>query len=66
MSQRLAAGPPVALAAIKRCVHEGAELTLDEGLALERDLIEQLFRSKDAAEGLTAFVEKRDPEFVGA
>jgi enoyl-CoA hydratase/carnithine racemase len=64
--QRLAAGPPVALAAIKRCVHEGAERTLDEGLALERELIEQLFRSKDATEGLTAFVEKRDPEFVGA
>jgi enoyl-CoA hydratase/carnithine racemase len=64
--QRMAAGPPVALAAIKRCVHEGAEMKLDDGLALERDLIEQLFRSKDAAEGLTAFVEKRDPEFVGA
>jgi enoyl-CoA hydratase/carnithine racemase len=63
--QRLAAGPPVALAAIKRCVHEGTERTLDEGLALERELIEQLFRSKDATEGLTAFVEKRAPEFVG-
>ena len=64
--QQLAAGPPVALAAIKRCVHEGAEQTLDDGLALERELIEQLFRSKDATEGLTAFVEKRDAEFVGA
>jgi enoyl-CoA hydratase/carnithine racemase len=63
---RLAAGPPVALAAIKRCVHEGGERTLDEGLALERELIEQLFRSQDATEGLNAFVEKRDPEFVGA
>jgi enoyl-CoA hydratase/carnithine racemase len=65
-ARRLAAGPPVALAAIKRCVHEGAERTLEEGLALERELIEQLFRSKDATEGLTAFVEKREPEFVGA
>jgi enoyl-CoA hydratase/carnithine racemase len=64
--QGLAAGPPVALAAIKRCVHEGAERTLDDGLALERELIEQLFRSKDATEGLSAFVEKRDPAFVGA
>ncbi|HEX7298796.1 MAG TPA: enoyl-CoA hydratase/isomerase family protein [Solirubrobacteraceae bacterium] len=64
--ERLAAGPPVAIAAIKRCVHEGAERTLDEGLALERELIERLFRSRDATEGLNAFVEKRSPEFVGA
>jgi enoyl-CoA hydratase/carnithine racemase len=63
---RLAAGPSLAIAAIKRCVHEGTELPLDEGLALEAELVEALFRSKDATEGLTAFVEKRKPEFVGA
>jgi enoyl-CoA hydratase/carnithine racemase len=63
---RLASGPGLALAAIKRCVHEGGSMTLDEGLALEAEMIEQLFRSKDAAEGLHAFVEKRTPEFVGA
>jgi enoyl-CoA hydratase/carnithine racemase len=63
---RLAAGPPLAIAHIKRAVHEGMERTLDEGLELERELIEDLFRSKDATEGLTAFSEKRAPEFVGA
>ena len=41
-------------------------MTLDEGLALERELVEQLFRSQDANEGLTAFSEKRAPTFVGA
>ncbi len=65
-AERLAVGPALALAAIKRCVHEGGQMPLDEGLALEAELIEQLFRSKDATEGLTAFVEKRNPEFVGA
>lgn len=65
-AERLAAGPALAIAAIKRCVHEGGQLALDEGLALEAELVERLFRSKDAAEGLTAFVEKREPEFVGA
>jgi enoyl-CoA hydratase/carnithine racemase len=65
-AERFAAGPALALAAIKRCVHEGGQLPLDEGLALEGELIEQLFRSRDANEGLTAFVEKRSPEFVGA
>jgi enoyl-CoA hydratase/carnithine racemase len=65
-ADRLAAGPALALAAIKRCVHDGGERPLAEGLRLEAELIEQLFRSKDASEGLHAFVEKRKPEFVGA
>jgi enoyl-CoA hydratase/carnithine racemase len=64
--EKLATGPPMALAAIKRCVYDGTEGTLEEGLQLERQRIEALFRSKDATEGLTAFVEKRPPEFVGA
>jgi enoyl-CoA hydratase/carnithine racemase len=47
-------------------VHEGGQLPLEDGLALEAELIEQLFRSRDASEGLHAFVEKRRPGFVGA
>ena len=46
-------------------MHEGGELPLANGLALEAELMEQLFKSKDADEGLHAFVEKRKPEFVG-
>ena len=61
-----AGGAAIAQAAIKRTVYEGGQKTLDEGLALEAELMEQLFRSKDADEGLHAFVEKRKPEFVGA
>jgi enoyl-CoA hydratase/carnithine racemase len=63
---RFAAGAPLALASIKRCVHEGSQLPLDEGLALEAGLMEKLFRSSDADEGLHAFVEKRAPEFTGS
>jgi len=62
----LAALPPLAVAEIKRAVYEGIEQPLDAALELERGLIEKLFRSKDANEGLTAFSEKRAPEFVGA
>jgi enoyl-CoA hydratase/carnithine racemase len=64
--ERLAAGPPLAVANIKRAVYQGLDTTLEEGLTLERELVEQLFRSADANEGLTAFSEKRTPTFTGA
>jgi enoyl-CoA hydratase/carnithine racemase len=65
-AEKLAAGPPLAITNIKRAVYEGLARPLDDGLALERELIEALFRSQDANEGLTAFSEKRSPTFVGA
>ena len=64
--EKLAALPPLALSEIKRAVYEGVDKQLSDGLELERDLIERLFRSQDASEGLNAFVEKRTPEFTGA
>jgi enoyl-CoA hydratase/carnithine racemase len=66
IAERLAVGPGLAIANIKRAVREGIQQSLDDGLALEAELVEELFRSQDATEGLTAFVEKRTPEFVGA
>ena len=63
---RLAGGAALAIASIKRCVYVGGERALGDGLALEGELMEELFRSKDADEGLHAFVEKRQPEFVGS
>jgi enoyl-CoA hydratase/carnithine racemase len=64
--EKLSALPPLALAEIKRAVYEGMQRPLAGGLELERALIEKLFRSRDANEGLSAFSEKRTPEFVGA
>lgn len=50
---------------IKRACQSGAELPLEQGLALERELQALLFNSADAKEGLTAYVEKRKGSFTG-
>ena len=50
---------------IKRAVQSGAEASHDIGQALERELQQQLFESRDAREGIAAFNEKRMPEFTG-
>jgi enoyl-CoA hydratase len=54
-----------AVGRIKRAVQSGLEASLSEGLALERELQQELFESEDAKEGLKAYLEKRPPVFKG-
>jgi enoyl-CoA hydratase/carnithine racemase len=50
---------------IKRAVQSGVEMSLADGLALERELQQRLFESDDAREGIDANLEKRKPRFTG-
>ncbi len=54
-----------AVGAIKRAVTSGLEMDFHSGLALERELQQQLFISDDAKEGIAAYVDKRPPAFKG-
>jgi len=54
-----------AVGLIKRAVISGGEASFAEGLALERELQQQLFESEDAREGIAANLEKRTPAFKG-
>ncbi len=56
---------PMAVGHIKRAVQTGAELPLQDALALERELQSLLFKSQDAKEGIAAYNEKRMPRFKG-
>ena len=55
----------MAVGHIKRSVQTGAELSLEAGLSLERELQARLFASRDAKEGIRAYVEKRKATFEG-
>lgn len=50
---------------LKRAVVTGAEVPLEQGLALERELQQRLFESADAREGIAAYNERRKPRFTG-
>jgi enoyl-CoA hydratase/carnithine racemase len=63
---KLAAGATKAIGNIKLAVNGGINDGLEGGLALERELVEELFQSGDGQEGLAAFAEKRQPVFTGA
>jgi enoyl-CoA hydratase/carnithine racemase len=55
----------MAVGHIKRSVQSGAEVPLEYGLAMERELQSLLFKSLDAKEGISSYVEKRQPTFKG-
>jgi enoyl-CoA hydratase/carnithine racemase len=54
-----------AVGLIKRSVQTGLEIPQAEALALERELLQQLFESEDAEEGLKAYAQKRQGQFKG-
>ena len=65
LARHFAAQPTRGLAAIKRALQASATNGLDAQLDLERDLQRELARTDDYREGVTAFMEKRAPRFVG-
>ncbi|MHB1420881.1 MAG: enoyl-CoA hydratase-related protein [Bacillota bacterium] len=65
LGRRLAQGAPVAQKAILRGVIRGTDTSLWNGLFIEGEGSEAVQKSKDAAEGSTAFLEKRPPNFKG-
>jgi enoyl-CoA hydratase/carnithine racemase len=65
LADRLAAGPPVALAQSKTLLNDGANATLREALANEARAQPGNFATTDSAEAYAAFAEKREPAFTG-
>ena len=65
IANRIAEKSPIALRLAKEAIKLASRSNLDEGLRREVDLFALCFSSADKDEGVTAFLEKRKPEFKG-
>ncbi|MFQ5340309.1 MAG: enoyl-CoA hydratase-related protein [Anaerolineae bacterium] len=65
LARNIASRAPLAVRLAKESINRAFETGLTEGLAGERQNFYLLFATEDQAEGMRAFMEKRDPEFRG-
>lgn len=65
IANRISDKSPIALRMAKEAVKLASRSNLDEGLRREVDLFALCFSSEDKDEGVTAFLEKRKPDFKG-
>lgn len=56
---------PMGVRATKEAIIRGHDMTMEEGLKLEAELLSRVNSTEDFAEGARAFVEKRQPVFEG-
>lgn len=65
IAKRIAEKSPVASSLIKESINQSFEMSLSQGLMLERRNFYLTFASADQKEGMNAFLEKRSPEYKG-
>lgn len=66
VADALAQMAPIAASYVKEAMLKGMDMPLDQALRLETDLAVLLHSSRDRAEGIRSFLEKRKPRFTGA
>jgi enoyl-CoA hydratase len=65
LAKKISSNGPFAIRACKRAINAGVQFPLDNALKLELQEYDKVARSKDAEEGIVAFLEKKTPTFRG-
>jgi enoyl-CoA hydratase len=65
LADALADNAPLAVREAKRLIDDGVEAPLPAALTLEQRVLSALFATEDAKEGISAFLQKRSPSFIG-
>jgi len=65
MASKINEKGPLAVRAAKRAISQGIDLPLEDGLKFENKTWAKLCDTQDKKEGISAFLEKRKPEFIG-
>jgi enoyl-CoA hydratase/3-hydroxyacyl-CoA dehydrogenase len=65
MAKRIAGQGPIAVGRAKAAINQALQTGLDAGLGFELEAVTLTFGTEDQKEGMTAFVERRKPEFKG-
>ncbi len=65
VARTIAARSPVSIGVLRELARTTRDLSLEEGLRREADAFRRCLESEDGAEGVAAFLEKREPTFTG-
>ena len=63
MAEKIASNAQLAVSYSKNAINRGIETDIETGISLEREYFGLCFASEDQKEGMSAFLEKRKPEF---
>jgi enoyl-CoA hydratase/carnithine racemase len=65
LATRIARQGPIAVAKAKAAINKALQTSLEDGLDFELETVVSTFDTEDQKEGMTAFLERRRPEFKG-
>ena len=63
MAEKIASKGQIAVRFSKEAINKGADTDIETGMIIEKNLFGMCFSTKDQKEGMSAFLEKRKPEF---